>query len=59
MSTFAVIREAGPGWGAGGVWLSRPIETLALDVDATDATGTWLRRVPHEANPQSRPQPPS
>ena len=31
---------------------------MALDVDAVDPAGTWLRQVPHGADPRSRPQPP-
>jgi len=31
---------------------------LAVDVDAFDAAGTWLRHVPHGADPRVRPQPP-
>jgi hypothetical protein len=30
----------------------------ALDVVAVDPAGTWLRQIPHGANPRFRPQPP-
>jgi RES domain len=31
---------------------------VALDVVAVDAAGTWLRQIPHGADPRARPQPP-
>lgn len=31
---------------------------MALDVDAVDAAGEWLRHIPHSADPRSRPLPP-
>lgn len=31
---------------------------MALDVDAVDAAGEWLRHIPHSANPLARPHPP-
>jgi len=30
---------------------------VALDVDAVDAAGAWLRHIPHSADPRSRPNP--
>lgn len=31
---------------------------MALDVDAVDAAGEWLRHIPHSADPLARPHPP-
>jgi len=31
---------------------------VALDVDAVDTAGEWLRHIPHSAGPRSRPLPP-
>lgn len=31
---------------------------MALDVDAVDAAGEWLRHLPHSADPLARPHPP-